>query len=79
MPKIERTCQQCGKVRLLYPSDVALGRGRFCSKRCAQIGNKSRIGSTPLICAIQNSGCCISSVVFGDSLGAFSDGTLLTK
>lgn len=33
--KIPQPCKNCGKVRMLYPSDVKLGRGKFCSKPCA--------------------------------------------
>jgi 5-methylcytosine-specific restriction endonuclease McrA len=32
--KIESPCKVCGKIRMIYPSDVALGRGNYCSKKC---------------------------------------------
>lgn len=32
--KIESPCLVCGKIRMIYPSDVSLGRGKYCSKKC---------------------------------------------
>lgn len=33
-PKIERTCQQCGKTFVSYQAWVRRGRGKFCSRDC---------------------------------------------
>jgi hypothetical protein len=35
-------CEICGAHRLVYPSVVKLGRGRFCSKKCATVWRNSR-------------------------------------
>jgi hypothetical protein len=33
--KTRSECKNCGKIRWVYPSDIKLGRGNFCSKLCA--------------------------------------------
>ena len=48
MPKIERICQQCRKSFQAESWEIKQGKGKYCSKECAQISrNKSRIGSIP--------------------------------
>jgi hypothetical protein len=36
MPIIERTCERCGKLFLVYPSVIKVGGGKYCSKKCYQ-------------------------------------------
>ena len=38
MCSVERTCQQCTKQFKIFPSDVKLGRGVYCSRKCRAIG-----------------------------------------
>lgn len=34
MPKIEAKCEQCGKIRLMWPSWTMKGKNFFCSRSC---------------------------------------------
>jgi hypothetical protein len=38
--KIACTCLRCGIVFLRYPSELTKSTGKFCSRRCARVGNK---------------------------------------
>lgn len=37
-PRVAAVCQACGKQMMLQPSQMTKGRGKFCSKSCANIG-----------------------------------------
>jgi hypothetical protein len=43
-PTMPRTCQVCGASFLVYPSLLARGGGRFCSRACAVAGGRRRTG-----------------------------------
>ena len=38
--RVKRKCASCGVVYELYPSQVKRGKGRYCSKVCADAGRK---------------------------------------
>jgi hypothetical protein len=43
-PQVEVVCQYCGKTFLIYPSKIKRGKGKFCSRACADkgaVGNRS--------------------------------------
>lgn len=40
--KVTRPCERCGAPVTRYQSQVALGRGRFCSKTCANVSRDKR-------------------------------------
>ena len=45
--KIRRVCLVCGKTIMVAPSRMKIGRGKFCSRKCAGIyQSKNRIGET---------------------------------
>ena len=35
-----RVCERCGKLILIYPSDIKRGKGMFCCKSCAAYKKK---------------------------------------
>lgn len=43
-------CQKCGKVSLVFPSRIAEGKGRFCSKECRDESRRTRISVACLQC-----------------------------
>ncbi|MFA5194595.1 MAG: NUMOD3 domain-containing DNA-binding protein [Bacteroidales bacterium] len=49
MPKIERTCQQCGKVFCRYPAYIKKWGGKHCSNECAYKSRKGRKQSPEII------------------------------
>ena len=49
MPKVKRTCEQCGKGFMVWPSRVKHDGAKFCSRDCA---NQSQIVGTTYECVV---------------------------
>lgn len=43
-PRSERTCETCGKSFSVKASVATKGKGRFCSRSCADMGQRLRVG-----------------------------------
>jgi G:T-mismatch repair DNA endonuclease (very short patch repair protein) len=59
-PKISVECRHCGEIMDRYPSQLAAGRGKYCSRSCAAVDRpirgRSKIGDASIRLFLKMSG-----------------------
>jgi len=74
---IERTCEICGELFLVYPCVLKYGRGRFCSKDCQKLWQTVPLSTRFLKYLSPQSNGCITwtGATNADGYGVIGEGT----